>query len=160
VLVACMCRDEGVRRKAEDRMAERIPGAMASYKVLSSEDLRNREQAKAKVREQGFDGAIVMRLAGVDRSTTYVPGQAYVVPTGYGSMWGYWGYGWGTMYQPGYVEQNTVVEIETNLYSIAEDKLIWAGRSQTYDPQSAAQVIQEVVDATLAKMKHDKVLAT
>jgi len=63
------------------------------------------------------------------------------------------------MYQPGYVEQNTVVEVETNLYSIAEDKLLWAGRSQTYDPQSAAQVIDEVVDATVSKMKHDKVLA-
>jgi peptide/nickel transport system substrate-binding protein len=29
-------------------------------------------------------------------------------------MWGYWGYGWGTAYQPGYITNDTIVTIEVN----------------------------------------------
>jgi hypothetical protein len=102
---------------------------------------------------------VVMRPVAVDKEATYVPGQAYVVPSHYGSMWGYWGTGWGYAYDPGYVKQDQIVSVEGNVYSVADDKLVWASRTKTYNPESVRQLINDIVDVTVAEMKKQKVLA-
>jgi hypothetical protein len=158
VLAICMCRDEGIRRTVEDRLAQRIKNAVPSYKVIPQSDLTDADKAKADVQQGGFDGAVVVRLVGVDKEHTYVPGAAYAVPAPYGTMWGGWGYGWATAYQPGYVATDVVVNIDTNVYRLSDQKLVWNSRSRTYDPQTIPKLVDEVVDATVAKMRQDKIL--
>jgi hypothetical protein len=58
---------------------------------------------------------------------TYVPGQAYAVPGSY-SRWGSY---YGHAYSPGYVVEDEYVYIETNLYDVATEKLIWSTQSET-----------------------------
>jgi hypothetical protein len=159
VITACLCKDPGMRRTVEDALSQRIKGSQPSYTLLSEDDMRNREAAKAKVREAGFDGAVVMVLAGVNSKTTYVPGQAYAVPAAYGSMWGGWGYGWSTVYDPGYVREDQYVDFNTNVYSVKDEKLVWASRSQSMNPSNAAELVDEVIAANVREMKKQKVMA-
>jgi hypothetical protein len=103
-----------------------------------------------------------MRLVSVDKSATYVPGQAYVVPVGYRSMygWGYGGYGgYGAVYDPGYVREDQLVNFDTNIYSVADEKLLWASRSQTDNPSSVDQMIDEIIAETAKEMKRQKVIS-
>jgi hypothetical protein len=100
--------------------------------------LRDRNKAKAWVKQEGFDGAVIMRPVAVDKETSYVPGQAYVVPSHYGSMWGYWGTGWGYAYDPGYVKQDQIVSVEGNVYSVADDKLVWPAAPRRTIPNRSA----------------------
>ena len=158
VLVVFITKDAGLRRAAEDELAHRL-NAVPAYTVIPDSLLRDRNKAKAWVKQEGFDGAVVMRPVAVDKETTYVPGQAYVVPSHYGSMWGYWGSGWGYAYDPGYVQQDQIVSVEANVYSVADNKLVWASRTKTYNPESVRQLINEIVDVTVAEMKKQKVLA-
>jgi hypothetical protein len=160
VLAVYMSKDLGLRRAAEDELARRLGNAVPAYTVLPDSLLTDRNKAKAWVKQAGFDGAVVMRPIRVDQETTYVPGQAYVVPASYGSMWGYWGPGWDYAYDPGRVEQDQVLSVEANVYSVPDDKLVWASRTKTYNPETVRQLVNEIVDVTVKEMKRQKVLAS
>jgi hypothetical protein len=118
VLVVFQNADAGVRRIVEDEMARDIPGSVPAYQVLGDAELRDVERVKARVRELGFDSSVVMRVVGVERRRTYVPPSVYTVPSYYRGFWGYWGYGWTTVYEPGYLRHDRIVRIATNVYSV------------------------------------------
>jgi len=163
VLTVCACKDDVTRRTVEDRLAAAIKGSEPSYSVLSNAQVADRDAAKAAIREGGFDGVVVMRLVSVDKSSTYVPGQAYVVPVGYRSMYGGWGYGgyaaYGTVYDPGYVQENKLVNFDTNVYRLSDEKLLWASRSQTDNPSSVTQLVDDIIAATAKEMKKQGVIS-
>jgi hypothetical protein len=158
MLNVCACKDEAMRRTVEDQLTKRITGSTPSYTVLSETDLQDRESAKAKVKAGGYDGAVVMVLVSVDRTQTYVPGSAYAVPAPYTSMYGGWGYGWSTYYDPGYVDTDQLVDFNTNVYRVQDEKLIWASRTQTTDPTSVGSMVDEIISANISEMKRQKVL--
>jgi hypothetical protein len=160
VLAVFISKDVGTRRAAEDELAKKLGNGIAAYTVIPDEALRDQERAKALVVAQDFDGAVVMRPVAVDQETTYVPGSSYVVPSAYGSMWGYWGTGWGYAYSPGYVQQDQVVSVESNVYSLTQNKLVWASRTKTYNPDSVRKLVNDIVDATVNQMKKEKVFAS
>jgi hypothetical protein len=158
VLMVCACKDDGMRRTVEDQLAKHVKNSQPSYTLVSDDQLRDRDAAKAAVRDGGFDGAVVVMLVNVDRTSTYVPGTAYAVPPAYGTMWGGWGYGWSTMYDPGYVREDQYVDFNTNVYSVEQDKLVWASRTQTQNPSSVPSLVDEIVAATVQEMKKQKVM--
>ena len=63
----------------------------------------------------------------------------------YGSFWGYYGYGWNSVYDPGYVRDDRVISLETLIFSVPKNVLLWAGMSETENPKNAAAVVAEVV---------------
>ena len=163
VLTVCACKDAGTRRTVEDRLAAAIEGSQPAYSVLSDDQLADRGKTNAALHAGGFDGVVMMRLVSVDKSATYVPGSAYVVPVGYRSMYGGWGYGgyaaYGTVYDPGYVREDQLVNFDTNVYRVADGKLLWASRSQTDNPSSVDQMIDEIIAETAKEMKRQKVIS-
>ena len=159
VLAVCARKDAGTRRTVEDGLVKRIKNSTQSYTILTDEDLHDREAAKAKVKAGGFDGAVIMALVNVDRTTTYVPGQAYAVPSYYNTMWGGWGYGWSTYYDPGYVQENQYVDFNTNVYQVEQEKLLWSSRSETINPSNMASLVDEIITATVHEMQKQKVFA-
>jgi len=152
ILVVGMFKDSISRRAAEDELVNiiqtRTKGAttaVASHTILDEGDTKKVDQAKAKCAAQGFDGIVSMRLAGKEQQTTYVPGTT-VYP--YGGFWGgYYGYGWGAVYDPGYMRTDTVVHVETLVYSVQDDKLIWGAVSQSVNPSDAVSLTRNVAKA-------------
>jgi hypothetical protein len=159
VLAVFISNDATTRRSAEDEMARRIPRAVASYTVLPESELKDAARAKAWVQQNGFDGAVLMRPVAVDKETHYVPGtSAYAVPVGYRSAWGYWGTGWGAAYDPGHYTQDKVLYVETNVYSLSDDRLVWSSRTKSYNPESVPKLIDEIVSQSVAEMKKQNVI--
>jgi hypothetical protein len=161
IVAVCMCKDGAFRRSVEDEMAKRIQNSVASYTILPEGEVRDPERARQLFQQRGFDGAVVARLVGVDRETSYVPGAAYSVPASYRPMWGgggYWGYGWGTVYSPGYLVEDKVVTMDTNVYSLAEGKLVWASRSATYNPESVSRLVGTIAAETTSEMRKQKLI--
>jgi hypothetical protein len=151
VLALFLTADLTQRRVGEDELVRQISPraqAIASYTFLDTDQVRDVEYAKAKVKEMGFDVAVTMRLVGVDEKTTYVPGSTVTAgyPSYSGSYWGYYGYGWTTVYEPGYMETNKYVTMETNIYSVTQDKLLWTGHSETVDPSSVSDLVSGVTE--------------
>jgi hypothetical protein len=158
ILVAAQAPDQARRRNIEAHLAKRIEHATPSYEVISEAEAKDTNAAKAKIAALGFDGAVIVRFVGTAQQQTYVPGTAYWGPAPYGSMWGYWGYGWGAVYDPGYLVTDTVVTLESNVYSVSRDELIWSSRSETISPSSIESLMNSVIEATVKEMKRQKVL--
>ena len=76
----------------------------------------------------------------VQAPTVYVPtAPAYVSP-GYASYgypyYGYYSYAYSTVYSTGYYTTATSYFIESNLYDVASQKLMWTAQTNTDDPTS------------------------
>jgi hypothetical protein len=150
ILVVAFVPDEGQRRSAEDQMAANIKKAdvIQSYKVLSKEQMKDKDAAKKAIEGLGVDGIISMRWLGKDEKLEYVPGTAYYGPSYYQPFWGYYGYAAPMMYDPGYYTQSQIIRLETNIYSYPDEKLVWTGHSETTDPTSLNDLINSVALAT------------
>jgi hypothetical protein len=148
VLVVFQNSDPQLRRAMELRMAGEIQGAVPSHVIFSDEEVRDLDKVKARVREQGFDSSVIMRIVSVDRELSYHPGGPYLVPSFYHGFYHYWGYGWGMAYDPGYYRTDRILTIATNVYSVADDKLVYASQSQTFNPASLRDAVGEVVRVT------------
>jgi hypothetical protein len=152
-LVLFISNESNTRRAAEDQMARRIRGGVAAYTVIPDSILKDTQAAKAFVEAQGFDAAVIMRPVAEEKETNYVPGSTYAVPAGYRSAWGYYGAGWGYAGDPGHYTQDKVLYVESNLYSLKDDKLVWSSRSKSYNPDNMAKLVDEIVDQNIAEMR-------
>lgn len=148
VAVAAINPNESIRRVAEDQMAASVRAhgleARGISSIVAPDKLRDKDHVKSVLQADGYDAIITMRLVGRDEKTSYVPGTVYSVPVGHYSAWGYYGYGWTSVYEPGYLVQNTYVTIETNVYSLKDEKLVWSGTSESADPSSAQDLVKEI----------------
>ena len=82
-----------------------------------------------------------MRLLRVEDRVHYVPGS---YPPYYGTFWGYYGWAWPALYTPDYVYTDKVVQVETTIFSIKDDKLLWTSLSETTNPKSARDVVLDI----------------
>jgi len=155
-------KDLASRRVAEDAMAREISAhgarGVPAYAVLGDDEIKDKETVRAKLEQLGFAGAVVMRIAGKETQVKYQPPTVWATPY-YGSLYGgYWGYGWGHAYDPGYLSVDKIVKVETLVYSLERDKLVWAGVSRTVDPKQVGPFIQELAKAVAAQMEKDGLL--
>jgi hypothetical protein len=149
VAVVSMARDEAIRRISEDDVASHLgPRTVPSYQVLAGVDLRDREAVKAKLRREGFDGVLVMRLAAVTEQVTPGMGPYY-------SFDRYYDYAYGYAYAP---QVDTQVHVVSSLYSLPDDKMIWAGTSRTFDPTSVKEVIDGVSKAVAKEVQQNRLI--
>src|SRR5262245_37976372 len=60
VLTICITKDQSTRQMVEDAVAARARkgNALPSYNILQEGELRDKEQAKRKILQMGFDGAV------------------------------------------------------------------------------------------------------
>lgn len=136
VVVIAHTKGEAARRTMEDQLVSRLSvPAVASYRLSAKPPVE--DQLHELVLGGQFNGAIVMRVVAVEKEADWVPG------TWIGPYWG--AFGWG-MFDPGYYELNTWVRVETNMYSLPDEQLVWAASSSTENPISVKQLVNETVD--------------
>jgi hypothetical protein len=153
VAIICLTADPGLRRMGEDTAATQLQGANAvpSYQVLGDTSLQDREAVKGKLAAAGFDGVLIMRLARISERVTAVGDPYYTFD-------GYYGYAGSAVYAPGYLETETVVHVVSNLYSLQQNKLIWSGTSQTFDPSSAKSFMTDVSKSVAKSLQKDRII--
>ncbi len=141
-----------MRQVAEEAMVRNIKRVKAypSYVVLQEGDLRDVESAKRKLSEAGYDSAVVLRPFNMENRVNYVP-PAY--PSAYYSFWGYYGYAWPAVYSPGYIQNELVVQVETILFSITDDKILWSGLVQLSNPESLSKLVDDIAKTVQKELK-------
>jgi len=147
-LAVFMSNEPGMRRMVEDKLAARLPGGVASYRVLPEGQL-SVDSVRSRVHQMGFDAAVVMRLVDVSTQVTEVATRP--------DFYGYWGY-WGSAYNPVYYETEQLYSVETTLYSMQDGKLLWMGRSQTIDPKNANKLADYSVNFAVKNMRKQQIM--
>lgn len=161
VAVFALSKDPATRRIAEDALVQGSPSGavVASYTFVSDAELGDVDAVKRKVQEAGFDGAVVMRPVGTQTERTVVPGTPlphFGAP--YGSLWGYYGYGYPGAYTPDAVRIDRYVEVETLVYSVPDQKLLWGARSETMNPSSVDELVDDVAKAAREDLRQQGLL--
>src|SRR5207342_542431 len=99
-------------------------------------------------KEGNYTHVLMMRLANVEKETYYVPGTTSAYYGGYGR---YYGYGAGYYSDPGYYTTDKHYFVETTIFSINPDKLLWTGTTKTVNPDKVEKTVDEIADAVTAK---------
>jgi len=161
VVVFALAKDPATRRIAEDEVVRESPSGrvVASYSFVSDAELGDVAAVKQKVRERGFDGAVVVRPIGTQVRETIVPGAPLPPFAGpYGTLSGYYGYGWPGAYAPAAVVTDRYVSVEILVYSVTDDRLVWGARSETANPASVNALVGEVTKAAREQLRSEGLL--
>lgn len=165
VVAIVMSAEESVRFGAEDALARELTArgvvGVPSYSLIPKELTKDKEKAKEFLQKANVAGAVAMRVVGKEKELNasaggYSPaGIGYWGSPVYTSFYGggFYGYGWGGVYTPGYIQTDTIVSVETLIYNLETDKLVWAGRSETTNPEKVGPFIKELTAKAAAEMK-------
>ncbi len=138
--------------------------AKASYKLIKSSEKIERDSVQKAIKGLEIDGVIITHMVAVDEETVYRPGTGYA-HAGYG---GYGGYGRG-MYgyyphvntyvtSPGYYTTHETYTLETNLYDVVTEELVWTARSRTFSPESVDEVIVDLTKLLIKDLKEKNLI--
>jgi hypothetical protein len=166
VLVVALVKDEASRRVAENRIAASNPIFKTSYQYLNETTKQLTQEQKLKIlQDENFDGVVTMRLVSIDKETNYVPGTyTGMYYGGFDGLYsGMYGYGFGNwygmyspaFYDPGYYQETTSYMVETNIFSLKENKLIWTGTTKSDYVTDLGQTVDAIMLAVVKEMRKD-----
>jgi hypothetical protein len=158
-----MSTNESSRRAAEDILAGKLTehGAQGvpSYTIVPTSAVSDVEGTKKQLAAAGVDGVVIMRVLGEkERTRVTYTGAPWGYAPYYRHFSSYWGFGWGAPYSPTEVTTTRELSIETLVYSLVRDELLWAGTSRTSDPGKLSSLVDEVADSAAREMTRQGVL--
>jgi hypothetical protein len=154
-LVIAMVKDETSRRVIEDQLVNRLSAtSVPSYTMLTTEMIQaaSDQALNDLVVKNKFTHVLLMRLADIEKETSYVPGTTTAYYGGYGR---YYGYGASMYASPGYYTTDKNYFIETTIFTTDPNKLVWTGTTKTVNPSKIEKAVAEIADAVTAQMKKD-----
>jgi hypothetical protein len=155
VVAVAVSKNAAVRRSAEDSLVSVLNAngaqGIPSYSILGDET--DEAKAKAAIEKSGAIAAVVMRPVAKEKEISSTTSM-YMGPS-YGPYWGgYYGYGWGGAWGGGTeIRTDTIVIVETLVYSLKQNKLVWAGQSKTTNPSKIDAFVKEVAAGAGKEMK-------
>ena len=154
VVAVLITDDLALQMPAEEALAAELTrrGAQgtAAYRMIPKEELQDATKAKAWFTKANVAGAVVMRVVGSEKETVYTP-TVWATAT-YSSVWNYYGTSW-TAVRSYKTRQSRNITIETLIFDVPKDKLLWAGVSETTDAKSVQGVVFDLVTETTAEMR-------
>jgi hypothetical protein len=166
ILAMVISQNEATRRGAEAALAAELSrnGAegIPANQVIPDDAVQDQNKAKPYIEKSGAKYAVVMRATGREKEVSSTPTMGgYYGPGwgGYGGFYGgFYGYGWGGAYGGSQIRTDTIVFVETLVYDLANDEMVWAGQSETMNPSKAESMIKELVDEAAKEMRKQGVL--
>ncbi|MFH6996757.1 hypothetical protein ACHRVZ_02430 [Flavobacterium sp. FlaQc-57] len=166
VLVVALVKDEASRRTAENRIAASNPIFKTSYQYLNETTKQLTQEQKLKIlQDENFDGVVTMRLVSKEKENNYVPGSyTGMYYGGFDGLYaGMYGYGFGNwygmyspyFYDPGYYQETTSYMVETNVFSLKENKLIWTGTTKSEYVNDLGSTVDAIMEAVIKEMRKD-----
>jgi hypothetical protein len=143
VAIIANVNDEGIRRSVEDQFAKAMNvEAVQAYKLGVSVPV-DKDALQASLMQAGCDGLITVTVTGVDKEAYWAPG-----PAGPYAVWGAW-----PMYDPGYYQVDTYVQVRTNIYKTADQELLFSTTSRTANPTDVNDLVNETIAAVSKELQ-------
>ena len=161
VLVIGVIKDDLKRRYYEDEMVKIIRSnggqAVTSYTFIHDlGTVDDKAKILAIVEQTGVDSVVITRLEAIDKEQRVVPARVDYVPTMGGRGYGYYGYyrsSYQAVYQPAYTVTDTFVRLETRLFAAVSEDMVWAGVTESLNPDSIDEIIKETADVIGSDMR-------
>ena len=145
LFIAAMSDDFLTRARVEEKLKEKF--VARGVEVVLSTELFPRKQFPGNaeipeekmaemIRGENCDYALTIALLDVKTEERYQPGTEYVVSpfVFYRNYYRYYYHRYPVIYEPGYYTETSTYFLETNLFSMTEEKLVWSTQSDAYNP--------------------------
>jgi hypothetical protein len=147
IAIFCLSPRLDVRDKLETQMSEAFQAkgvnAMRSMDFITPGKME-KEVIEMILKKNNITGVIIVSLLDKEKETYYVPGSTAYAPGYYGRpYYGYYGYRYAAVYDPGYYQTTTSYFIECNAYRLSDERLVYSSQSKTVDPSSVDKFAYE-----------------
>jgi hypothetical protein len=147
--------DQSLQMSGEEALVRELGArgveGVATYRFAPREELKTAAKARPWFERAGVVGVVAMRPAAVEREKVYSP---VVWASGYyQSYWGYYDYGWMNVGAVRASGTRTRVIVETLIFDLRRDKLVWAATSETKEQTNLQQFITDLVRAAAEEMR-------
>ncbi len=167
IMVVALTKDPGNQFLWENTMATRLRqdgnktvittlNAFPHYKEM---EVIDKKKIIDYVNNNNIEGILVTRLVDTKQEKIYHPPPN----RHYGGSYGYYN-NFGSYYSHaqassrGYMTTQTIVLLETNLYQVKNQELIWSLSSETIESGSIPQLIDSVIKKVLETLKKDQLI--
>jgi hypothetical protein len=153
--------DQSLQMSGEEALARELSArnvnGLATHRFVPREELKVAEKARGWFERAGVEGVVALRPVSRETEKSY---STVVWSSGYyQSFWGYYPYGWTSVYvAPRSARETLVIVVETLVYDLTRDQLVWAATSETRDPKNLQTFVKDLVSATVDEMRQMKLI--
>lgn len=170
VFIATLTESVTARQMIEDQLALTLQefglSTVKSIDVFPPEFHRSMAKksdlALEKITQTNSDAILTIALLDKTSETRYVPNSMpYPVSRFgyYGTFGFYYDYWYGNFNNMGYYTTDNTYYLETNLYDVKTQRLIWSAQSETYNPSSINDFLVGYKKALSQQLKKDKIFS-
>jgi len=158
ILIIGIAEEEHNRRLFEEEFTTQLNAAgiesEVSYMILPQGTSINRDNVAEAIEGKSIDGVIVTHLVAVDEEKVYRQSMDYRPSYGYyNGLYSYYPHVHTYVHQPGYYTTHEVVKLETNLYEVASEELVWSAQSRSFAPESAKEVVDDLIKLVIKDLQ-------
>lgn len=158
ILVIAITGNEDSRRSFERKFVAQLKAA--GVEAISSEEAipmppnleLKKEAIINAVKHFKNDAVIITHLIDREEKETFTRGDDY-----YGFY--HSRYRGSYRYDPGYSRKSKTVRLETNLYNVKTEQLIWSGQTKTISKDSKDEIINDVIKVVVHDLQNNKLIS-
>ncbi len=170
ILIIAIARDETKRRIFEDTFADSLTHTkmkgIPSYTVSKQSAEPNLEELRATVKKTGAEYVLITHIVGAkeqsfhQRASIVVGTNTYPESTHtYGaSLYSYYPFIFRSVHAPGVYTETVKVILETNIYDVKTEKIIWTARSESTNPVMTRDYYQNLINLFVDDLKNKNLL--
>lgn len=154
VLIVGIAKDETKRRIYEDTFVDSLTQintkSVASYTASKQSIEPSEEALRNVIKKTGAKTVLITHMVSANEKEFYQPSNRIIGTNSYSTgLYRYYPFIFNSVYSSGSHVSTTKVVLETNLYDVETEKLIWTARSQSIDPVMTRKYYQQLIDLFL-----------
>lgn len=165
VLIVGIAKDETKRRIYEDTFADSLARtntpSVASYTVSKQSIEPTKEALENAIKKTAAKTVLITHMISEGEKGFYQPSNRTIETnsySNYGGLYSYYPFIYNAVYSSGSYQSSTKVILETNLYDVETEKLIWSARSESIDPVMTRKFYQQLIDLFLNDLSKKNLL--
>ena len=100
------------------------------------------------------DAVIVTHVKSIEDKFIHTQGSPTLT-----SYYSYYGGVYGYVNSPGYTDTSKVVRLQTKLYDVKTEQLMWSGESKTWNIDSEKEIMNDVIKTVIEDLQKNKMLS-
>ena len=146
------------RRVFEDMFVQELEGTdvdvIQSYTLMTTDVAVSRETVEAAIKGKNIDAVLVTRLLGVKEEEVYKPPSQY---DHHGNYYRYYSHSL-EQSNPSNYRRYKILTLETDLYDTATQQLVWSMQSESIEPSTPRNLIEDQIALTIEKLNQQGLL--
>ena len=142
-----------------DQLKARGVEGVVSNKIIPPEKMRDKEAVLSAIKGMGIEAVLVTRVVDKKYADQFYGGGVALVPTGYDVGWdSIYAQSFAAVPLPVYQHSVDIVMLQTNVYDIQKEKLIFSAISKTYIEGAKESVVKPFIESMVKELVGDKLL--